>query len=251
MKINHCMLLALGGLAASFSVSAITLDTFDTFVAGQPANRGFDLTASSATTQTDVITGESISGAPSDTGFASMTRRATLTRNSNSGTATFDNNPGGAAQWSNGEGVISTATLRYTFPTQAFVSQNIVDIEFLLDSGPYSGVDLTISVYTGTGTPTGSTVGIQGFFPNAFSGGPSAVFSVASFASLNGGTYNGIWNSARQIVFTLTSTQEGVNASIDEINLNSAQVPEAKTTIPALGLSGLVGFVAWKRRKGN
>jgi hypothetical protein len=50
----------------------------------------------------------------------------------------------------------------------------------------------------------------------------------------------------------MTSTTPGVVLEIEEISfLRTAEVPEAKTMIPALGLTGLVGFVAWKRRKSN
>ncbi len=234
MKINHCMLLALGGLAASFTVSAITLDTFDSFA---PGGAGFDLTT----------------GAPTDaesySGFQTITRRASLP---GTGTATFDNNPAGEAVWINAPGASTTATLRYSWgANQNFAAANVNDIEILLGSGsPFSGVDLTISVYGIGTTPNAGTPGFRGVFPNAFSGGPSLTFNVGSFVGINGGS-SAIWSSARQIMFTLTTTSgNGATAAIDEINLN-AQVPEAKTMLPALGLAGLVGFVAWKRRKGN
>jgi hypothetical protein len=94
-------------------------------------------------------------------------------------------------------------------------------------------------------------VGIQGFFPDAFSG-VDATFNATSLTMPIGGGTAGVWNTARQIIFTMTSTTPGVALEIEQIELlRTAQVPEAKTMLPALGLTGLVGFVAWKRRKSN
>jgi hypothetical protein len=250
MKINHCMLLALGGLAASFSVSAKMLDTFETFLTPQVNALGFNLTSSGATAN-DRPAGDALGGVATDTDFAVLSRRASLLRTGGSGSPTFSNAGGGTATWSNSQTDTSTATLRYVFDVEDFGSQNITAIDFLLPN-PVSGVDLTIQVFTSGSSPASpGMVGIQGVFPDAFSG-VASTFNAASLTTSIGGGTAGVWNTARQIIFTMTSTTPGVVLEIEEISfLRTAEVPEAKTMIPALGLTGLVGFVAWKRRKSN
>ncbi len=251
MKTTQHLLLALGGITASFSMSAALLDSFDTFVAPGSGTRGFDLLlAAPGTVQDNAGSGENVATAPSDTSFASLTRRVTLNHTSGSGNAKFNNNANpGIASWSNDSGVNSTAVLRYNFTAgQNFIGSGLVNIDFDMIN-PEVGANLTVDIFTGS-SPNYLGAYLTGSFANAFlTTNPS--FSVPSFTGVNGGTYASIWSSARTIVFTLSSGLTDRDLSIDEINLTQNNVPEAQTMIPAVGLAGLVGLVAWKRRKSN
>ncbi len=250
MKINKHIVLLLGGVAASLSASAALLDNFETFVAPGNGTRGFDLLATSGTQQDNSGSGENIAGAPSDTSFASLTRRVMLQHLTGSGNAKFNNKDvAGVAAWSNDSGVTSTVMLRYNFASaQDFIGAGLVNIDFDV-LNPEFFADLTIDVFSGT-TPNYANPYIRGTFANAFlTTNPS--FNVASFSGYNAGTYGSIWSSVRTIVFTLNSTTTDRDLSIEEINLTQNQVPEAEAMIPAVGLAGMVGLVAWKRRKSN
>jgi hypothetical protein len=240
------------GIAAVICVNAaladVTIDNFDTFL----SPKGWDLTSSGA----QVVDGPEIVTKPSDTDFTNLVRRAYL-GHAGVGDASFNNINAVLgnrfAAWSNDVGVQSAAILRYDFSSAqnfGLAGQNLnqIDLEFYSSDAAGSiyievfSTSSAANVVAGGGAKLAGTLSIA----NGASGLQS--FDVDNLLPANGGS-SAIWDSARVIRFTLTTSSSfGTDGSFDNIGLSNPSVPEAETMIPVISFAGLAGFMAWRRR---
>ncbi len=229
--------LAAVAMAASLGVgaSAAVLDTFLTYTGGAP---GINLSK----TGTGFVN-ESPETIPfgTDTDFANLSRRATLTVAAGTATSSLNNNAiAGKLSWGNNPGNAGSALIRYDFPVGSyatgsdFASLGYNQLEVDFSSADLVGqIDVTMVSHFGAITTTVSQV-----VNNATA---TLVFPSSSFA--------GIWNNVRRISFVMSSPNtDGADYVIQEIRLVNNQVPEAKTVVPTIAFAAGIGFMAWRRR---